>query len=275
MTTPLVVVADDFGLTAATAGAILEAHHGGIVTATSVLALAPGALGLVPLLEDAPDLGVGVHLALVGEDPPLLSAREIPTLVDARGRLAESWRRLLPRLALRRVDPGDLRRELAAQVDAVAAATRARHLTHLDSHQHLHLWPSVAAVVIDLAREHEIGRIRVPRPTGGGLRTAGLTRLAAGLDRRLGEAGIARTDRFRGIDEAGGWSAAGLEGALAQLADGRGSVELNVHPGAVSDPERGRYAWSYGWGAELAALTAPQVRDAVVRTGFTLAATVV
>ena len=275
MTTPLVVVADDFGLTAATAGAILEAHHGGIVTATSVLALAPGALGLVPLLEDAPDLGVGVHLALVGEDPPLLSAREIPTLVDARGRLAESWRRLLPRLALRRVDPGDLRRELAAQVDAVAAATRARHLTHLDSHQHLHLWPSVAAVVIDLAREHEIGRIRVPRPTGGGLRAAGLTRLAAGLDRRLGEAGIARTDRFRGIDEAGGWSAAGLEGALAQLADGRGSVELNVHPGAVSDPERGRYAWSYGWGAELAALTSPLVREAVVRTGFTLAATVV
>ena len=99
MSTPLIVTADDYGLTDATARAILTAHLDGVVTATSVLALAPGALERLAWLDDAGDLAVGVHLAVVGEDPPLLSAREIPSLVDRRGALAESWRRLVPRLA--------------------------------------------------------------------------------------------------------------------------------------------------------------------------------
>ena len=65
---------------------------------------------------------MGVHLAAVGEDPPLLSAREVPTLVDRRGRLARSWRAFLPRAAAGRVDPDDLRREFGAQIAAVRAA---------------------------------------------------------------------------------------------------------------------------------------------------------
>ena len=36
-------------------------------------------------LRDTAGIGVGAHLAAVGEDPPLLGAREIPTLVDATG----------------------------------------------------------------------------------------------------------------------------------------------------------------------------------------------
>ncbi|HEX7094516.1 MAG TPA: ChbG/HpnK family deacetylase, partial [Acidimicrobiales bacterium] len=83
----LIVNADDYGLTAAVSAGILRAHRNGIVTSTSVLALAPGFRQSAAWLLDEPSLGVGAHLALVGEDPPLLSAREIPTLVDRRGRL--------------------------------------------------------------------------------------------------------------------------------------------------------------------------------------------
>lgn len=266
-TCELIVTADDYGLTDATSRAIIEAHQHGIVTATSVLAVAPGVEGRLPWLDETPDLSVGVHLALVGEDPPLLTAVEIPTLVDAAGRFRASWRQLLPLLAIGRIDPADIHRELAAQIEVVQGH---RHPTHLDSHQHLHLWPSVAAVVVDLASEHGIGAVRVPRSTGSGPRSRGIDALARRLADRVDDARLARTDRFCGLDEAGGWSADQLVAVLAGLGTDGGPVECNVHPGADVDPDRARFAWGYAWAQERAALCDPDVRNRLEHLGFVL-----
>jgi predicted glycoside hydrolase/deacetylase ChbG (UPF0249 family) len=266
--TPLIITADDFGLTGATSKAIVEAHLRGIVTATSVLAVARDLDAQLRLLDDAPDLCVGVHLAAVGEDPALLSKAEIPTLVDRAGCFRSSWRVLLRDLLLRRVDPADLRREFGAQIERVSAV---RSPTHLDTHQHVHLWPSAATVVVDLAAAHDIGSVRVPRATGNGPKARALNHLARRLASRLDDAGIAHTARFRGLDEAGGWSAGGLESALADLASsGAGSVEINTHPGAETDADRARFAWGYGWDAERRALTDHAVSAAVADHGFVL-----
>lgn len=267
--TPLIVNADDYGLTDATSDAILRAHRHGVVTATSVLVLAPGSLSRLPRLDDVPLLSVGVHLALVGEDPPLLEAREIPTLVDRRGRLAASWRHLLPRLAAERIDPDDVRREFGAQLSGVSAACS---VAHLDTHQHVHLWPSVAAVVVELARSNGIKRVRVPRPSGRLPRAALMGRMARALDARLQDGDISRTARFRGIEDAGHWSATLMRKALLDLASGSGSVEINVHPGALVDADRARYAWSYRWSDEFEALCDATVRHTVDRCGFVLRA---
>lgn len=265
---PLVVTSDDYGLTDATSDAILVAHLDGIVTATSCLAVVPGVEPRLARLADAGDLSVGVHLAVVGEDPPVLSAAEVPTLVDKRGRFARSWRQLLPRLAAGRIDRDDLRREWRAQIELVRAH---RGPTHLDTHQHVHLWPAVAGVVVELAVAEGIGAVRVPRPTQGGPRGRALGRLADALADRVDRAGLARTARYRGIDEAGRWDEALLVQTLHELSTGTGSVELGLHVGAVDDAERGRYAWGYGWGAELAATCAPAVAAAVDALGFELA----
>lgn len=266
--TALIVNADDYGLTDATCDAVLEAHRTGIVTSTSVLAVVPGVAARMHRLDDAPELAVGVHLALVGEDPPLLAASEVPSLVDGSGRFPADWRALVRRAALGRVDPADVRRELDAQIELVA---QLRAPTHLDAHQHVHLWPSIGRVVRDLAVAHGISAVRVPRPTSGGPRSWAIARLATRLERTCGS-DLARSERFRGLDEAGGWTAASLVAALEALAvePHGGRVEINVHPGAHADPGRSRYAWGYGWGAELDALTDPEVRSTVDRLGFSL-----
>jgi predicted glycoside hydrolase/deacetylase ChbG (UPF0249 family) len=163
----LIVNADDFGLTEGVCRAIVRAHREGIVTSTSVLAVAPAFASGASMLDDVPALGVGVHLAAVGEDPPLLSAREIPTLVDRQGQFLYSWRQFLPRLALRRIDPDDIEREFSAQGEAVRASVGADRITHLDTHQHLHLWPRVASIVCSLARRWNVPAIRSTRSLGG------------------------------------------------------------------------------------------------------------
>ena len=91
MTRLLIVNADDYGLTEGISRGILHAHREGIVTSTSAMPLGPAYPKVAKWLAGEDVLGVGVHLAAVGEDPPLLSAREIPSLVGRRGHLCETY----------------------------------------------------------------------------------------------------------------------------------------------------------------------------------------
>ena len=197
----LIVNADDYGLTERVSAGILRAHRDGIVTSTSVLAVAPGLAKTGRWLAGEADLGVGVHLALVGEDPPLLAASEVPTLVDRKGRFPISWRVFLRRSLLGRVDPDDVRRELGAQLDAVAALGVA--VDHLDSHQHLHAWPALQGPVIDLAVARGVPAIRVPRSHRRHPVSIGVNRLSARLAAAARAAGLRFADDASGVDEAG------------------------------------------------------------------------
>ena len=265
----LIVNADDYGLTHAVSRGILRGHRTGVVSSTSVLAVAPAFATAGPWLADAPDLGVGAHLAAVGEDPPLLSAREVPTLVDRRGRFAPTWKAFLLRDLYQLVDPADLLREFAAQIDAVTGLGVT--LSHLDTHQHLHLWPKVRRVVVDLARAAGVPAVRVPRsyrrrPVAGGVK-----RLSATLAARARSAGLCVPADAAGIDEVGSIDVAGFEAALdGFLARGAVSAEIGTHPGEAEDPDRDRYRWGYHWGAELEVLTSSRARHAIDQRGFVL-----
>lgn len=264
----LIVNADDYGLTEQVSRGILRARREGIVTSTSALVLAPGFATSGKWLLEEEGIGVGVHLATVGEDPPLLSASEVPTLVDRRGRLPTNWRIFLARATAGRIDPADLAREFRAQLDAVREL--GIDVTHLDSHQHLHLWPLVREVVLDLAVDAGIPAVRVPRSTTA-FPGAGVNLLAAELARRAAARGLRFPGQAAGVDEAGAMTGDRIEGALARLsASGASAVELSAHPGEDDDPDRTRYAWDYRWGDELRALTDPSARAAVERHGFVL-----
>lgn len=270
MTRSLVVNADDFGLTLGVSAAIIDAHAHGVITSTSVLTLAPAFSATAPWLRSCEGLSTGLHLALVGEDPPTLTAAEIPTLVTDDGRLHQSWRTLVPLLATGRVDPADVRRELTAQHEAFAGA--GLNASHLDSHQHLHLWPSVTSVVIDLATAWGVPAVRLPGARGARPEALGVRALGRRLRRRLDRAGIAHADTCLGLDESGhldlvGWR--GLLEHLTALPDGT-VVEIGTHPGAGEDPARRRYRWGFSWPQEHRALTDPALRDAIADAGYDL-----
>lgn len=261
--TLLVVNADDYGLTRATSQAIIDCHVHGIVTSTSLLTLAPGFESTAGWLADHPGLGVGVHLALVGEDPPLLSASEIPTVVDGGGRLFASWREFARAALVGKVDPADVERELTAQLDRALGV--GVPLTHLDAHQHLHQWPTVWPVVRHLAERAGVDAVRTTR--GAGLHP--LTLLGRLTALRAKRAGLRTTDVFVGFHESGRMVEPELVRSLEQLPH-VGSVELGCHPGADVDPERSRYEWGFRWPEEAAALRSPAVRATVDRLGLRL-----
>ncbi len=270
MTTRLLVVnADDFGLTAGVDRAILRTCADGIVTSTSVLATGPTLPASIMGLRDS-GLGVGAHLTAVGGAPPLLSAREVPSLVDKQGHFPASWRKFLARSTLSAIDPADLEREFAAQIESLRSLDL--ELTHLDTHQNIHLWPSVARIVARLARRDDIGFVRIPRTRGRSPLALGIRSLSARLARRISRAGLPATGATVGLDEAGALHEAVLHEAIDRL--GRSSVtaaDIVCHPGEAGDADLEATGWGFAWADEVTALLAPTTRAAVQDAGFQLA----
>ncbi|MGB8379738.1 MAG: ChbG/HpnK family deacetylase [Dermatophilaceae bacterium] len=265
--TALVVTADDLGLTRGVNRAIMRAHREGIVTSTSLLGVGREFDHAVTLLRSHPALDVGAHLAIVGEDPPLLTAAEVPTLLTRRGCFPRSYRTVVARSAAGRIDPGDVRRELAAQLERIQATGLS--VSHLDTHQHLHLWPSIGSVVAELATASGVRWVRLPTSRARGVVGMAVRRLSAGLGRRLEAAALHTTAAYAGLDEAGRMEPAYFGAALAALA-GADTAEINVHPGEGADPDLARFTWNYRWESELDMLTDAATRRCLAAHGMRL-----
>jgi len=124
----LIINADDFGLSPGVSSGIVRAHLDGILTSTSYMVNFPWSEELAPLLQQAPDLGVGVHLNLT-TGSPVLPPQQVPSLVDEAGRFSKS----LPRIQFR-IKPDEALREWSAQVDKCSRLL-GRLPTHLDTHR--------------------------------------------------------------------------------------------------------------------------------------------
>lgn len=264
----LIVVGDDFGLTPGVCEAILEAHDRGILTTASVLANGPALRVYASALSDS-GIAAGAHLALVGEDRPILSATEVPSLVDTNGRFPLTWSEFIARSARGRVDGDDIARELDAQIEALVS--EGIILTHVDTHQHLHLWPQVGSAVVKTAQGHGIRAIR--RPTSGRFdpRSLAVRTLARFAQRRSNRAGLWSAEAAAGLDGAGRGTTAVLVSNIEHLSrSGVSTCEMWMHPGTADDPARERYRWNYRWSDELDALCSTDARAAVQRSGLQL-----
>ncbi len=141
----LIINADDLGLTPGCNQGIIKALTQGIVTDTTLLVNTDFTQDAVKQLKQQGINKVGLHLNLTF-GVPLTPVAEVPSLVDEKGR----FRRKVAE-AVTFMKPSEIKRELSAQVEEFQATGLG--LTHLDSHHHVHTYPEVLGIAIDLARE--------------------------------------------------------------------------------------------------------------------------
>lgn len=270
----LIVNADDFGLTENVNRGIIKAHHEGIVTSASIMANGPAFDDACRLATRAPSLDFGIHLTLVGE-APLSPTSQIPMLLGPNQMLLPHARSFLLRYLRSAIDRSHLRRELEAQIVRVLEA--GVNISHIDSHQHIHVLPGVLSVVNELAVKYGIGAIRWPREAiegktlQEGLRRPGrlaelmalrlLTKNTDGLKLRCPE-------RFFGFFHGGRLTASTILFILQRLRAGE-ATELMCHPGQADSSSSYKH-WGYHWAGELRALTDPEVLKAVRTFGIEL-----
>ena len=262
----LIVNADDFGLHAAVNRGILTAHTEGIVSSASLMAGGAAFDDAVRIAKQCPQLGVGVHLTLVGASP-LLPVAEVSSLLDEAGDFYGSYPLFIKRFLRGKIRLAEVERELAAQIDRVRMA--GIQPSHLDSHQHLHVLPGIGGLVLDLARRFSIRAIRIPAEpvafigatpatVGRLVGRGGLTMLANLFRQHAAAAGIRTSDHFYGMLAGGQLTEPAILAILRRLPPG--DSELMTHPGFADESLADAFRWDYQWDAERQALTAPAVR---------------
>jgi predicted glycoside hydrolase/deacetylase ChbG (UPF0249 family) len=272
----LIINADDLGADEGRNAGIFAALRAGIATSASILPNGPALDHALAGIRSGGFDGVsfGVHLNLT-EGRPLAEGLTTLTGPDGNFRGKASAHRLLLKtgdLSLQ----AELAREAALQIERLLEAGIA--ITHIDGHQHVHVFPSVLPTVAQTARGHGIRRMRIPdEPVPSGDQTvpadlleevSRFSSLGREARRFLGGTGIVSSDHFRGLALKGRLDTEGLLNLLEKLPGG--ITELMVHPGRVpaedpfsafSSPDRER---------ELEALLDPRFRLALDRAGVVL-----
>ena len=241
----LIVNADDLGRTPGINAGIFEAHRQGLVTSATLMVGFKAAAAAAAEWAAHPDLGVGLHVALTGGGAPTLPAVEVPSLLDAGGRLPP---RPGPLAAARHAE---VLAEVRNQLRLFRELT-GRSPTHLDSHHHAHRLPVVLDALVTVAREEDLPVRNASPAVGERLRAAGVATTGAFVERFFGAE--ARLD------------------VLAEVlaAAGPGVTELMCHPARVDDELRAGSSYAEERERELAVLTDPAARRMAEAAGLCL-----
>lgn len=263
MTKYLIVTADDLGLSESINEGIAKSLLEGIVTAVSIIPTGEALDDAVKRVNGLPIKGVGAHLALT-ETKPILSST----------RFYKNHTELFLSLFSGRIDMANVYSELKAQLELLRS--KGLNITHINSHEHLHLEPRILDIFIRLAKEYGIKIIRFPRidrvaaklSIKERYRSALLGYFSNKIKDNLADSGLIFTDSFMGLLDSGRLNIDKIKNILRILKPG--VTELVTHPGFLSPQVLEDYYWHLGSETELFALTDRRVKDAIAENDIRL-----
>jgi chitin disaccharide deacetylase len=280
----LIVNADDFGLTHGVNRAIVEAHDHGVVTSATLMANGPAFEDAIQCAKSNARLSVGCHVVLV-DGLPVLGGGKTPTLSDKKapdGRFHESVSGFVLRAISGRIDADEIEAEATAQIRKLQAA--GINVSHLDTHKHSHIFPTVLRPLLRAARTCGVPAVRNPfgplhlylsilakRPSlwKQSSKVAALSCLGRTFRRSIAGAGLLTPDGTVGIAATGTLDDRLFESIVDSLPEG--TWELVCHPG-YNDAELGsiRTRLRESRAIELQLLTSPEAREILARSGVQL-----
>ena len=231
----VIINADDFGLAQGVNEGIIKAHQEGVLTSATLMANMPGFDQAVEIARANPELGVGVHLNILS-GWPLSPTQKVGSLLSRELRFIPSVSNLLHRIALKRVNFDEVEREFRAQVEKVQRA--GINPSHIDSEKHIHLIRPLFRIVLKLAKEYKINKVRFvqecclsSRP-GQMLKSIFISLSSTSMKKKMIQEGIRSPDRFYGVCDSGRITAGKLQQVLQRAKEG--VTEIMVHPGFIT-----------------------------------------
>ena len=259
----LIINADDFGRHKLINRAVEISFQKGCLRSATVMAGGKAFDDAVEIAKKNTGLGVGIHFTLANGFP-VLSPEQIPSLVTEEGVFYENYVVFLRRYLQGKISRKEIKAELAAQLEKVQST--GLKLTHFDSHQHLHHFPGIIGIAIDLAKSANISAMRVSttkifdgelESIGQFIGRLGLGSLAKYAARKAHRQGIKTPEHFSGIVAGESVSENFLSNLIENLQEG--TTEVMLHPGTDNKILQDYCSWEHDFEAELSAVTSPKI----------------
>lgn len=272
----LIINADDFGIHPAVNEAVRKAATEGILTSTSLMAGGDAFDEAVEMARSMPSLGIGIHLTLVGGIKPVLPPSEVPSLTWDNGVFCHDYGKLIVRDLEGKISLSEVYAEWDAQIQKIM--NTGLPVTHMDGHQHMHMWPHFYPIARDLAKKYHISCMRVPdedvlfgMKDGHIIRwTAknGLSLLSRMHRPDLKKNHIRTNDHFFGMLYGGHLSPERFAKFILQTR--LGITEIMCHPSADTRAMEDTFHWGYHGEDELAGLLADINRELIEKKQISL-----
>ena len=272
----LIINADDFGIHLAVNEAVRKAATEGILTSTSLMAGGDAFDEAVEMARSMPSLGIGIHLTLVGGIKPVLPPSEVPSLTWDNGVFCHDYGKLIVRDLEGKISLSEVYAEWDAQIQKIM--NTGLPVTHMDGHQHMHMWPHFYPIARDLAKKYHISCMRVPdedvlygMKDGHIIRWAaknGLSLLSRMHRPDLKKNHIRTNDHFFGMLYGGHLSPERFAKFILQTKPG--ITEIMCHPSADTRAMEDTFHWGYHGEDELAGLLADINRELIEKKQISL-----
>jgi predicted glycoside hydrolase/deacetylase ChbG (UPF0249 family) len=233
----LIINADDFGLNTLTSQSIIDLYQLGMVTSASILTNFSAFESSAELLKNN-KLDIGLHLNLL-DGKPVNNKTLLTSLVDKNGFFLKSPYKLYTKIILGGIKEKELEVEIRAQIEK--AMDRGIKLSHINGHQHVHMFPVIDKIILRIAGEYKIKAVRIPeeayRASSVKLKRKAICDVirlySIPRKKSLSQYGLITTDYFTGIPYVGQINVALLKDIVALLPDG--VTELMCHPVNTED----------------------------------------
>lgn len=224
MSKRLIINADDYGMSEKSDRRIIESYARGAITDISILAVGDSFDHAVKLAKDKQIEKIGIHLALTGK-------------FIVKDKFSSDYRSFLIKYLAGCVKTDELYHEFKSQITMVKKS--GFKITHLDSHEHIHMLPGVLKSAIRVMKEFGIESIRFPleklafvkklKGPRMWLRNAMLSGMCAVSRKTIEASGLKHTDNFIGHARALNFAKKDFLDLASRLKDG--VTELCCHPG--------------------------------------------
>lgn len=147
---------DDFGLTAGINSGVIQSYKDGLLTSASIIAGGEAAGEAIFWAKQNENFDVGIHLVL-SDERPVLTPKHLSSIM-LEGGFFPSRQRIFQAIVTQKIDYSQVEAEWCAQIEKCLAGGLI--ISHIDSHQFVHLFPDLFQLTLRLAKKYRIPFVR-------------------------------------------------------------------------------------------------------------------
>ncbi len=272
----LIISGDDFGLHSSINEAIEKGFQKGVLTSASILVNGEKFDEAVKISKRNPNLGIGLHFNII-EGESIAGENNVSSLLNEMGLFFDNYNTLAKKIIIGQVKLEEIEIELDAQIKYCKNSGLA--ITHIDSHQHLHMLPKIYKMLVKVSNKHGINKFRYLNPPYAdfsfSLKLKALLSIFFKIRKSIYTKNVITPDCFIGFFNSGNLKYNYIYDVLNKIKSG--IIEIGFHPGLDNglltktfSTWNNYFNYPFDWEGDFNTIMNPHFREYIEENGIKL-----